>query len=51
LLIYAGYALLALLLSLFAIRILPKINKVAFFWSIGGVALISIALLACASPN
>jgi amino acid transporter len=50
-LIYTGYTLLALFLNLFAIRLLPKIDKVAFFWSVGGVVLISITLLACASPN
>lgn len=31
--------------------VLPRIYKGALFWSLGGFAIVSITVLACASPN
>ena len=41
----------AFLVNAFATDSLPWITKAAFFWSIAGFGIISITLLACASPN
>ena len=32
-------------------NLLPYVNKAAFTWSISGFVIISITVLACASPN
>ena len=50
-LIYIGYNLAAFLVNAFLTSALPAITKAAFTWSITGFAVISIAVLACASPN
>jgi amino acid transporter len=50
-LIYIAYNLVAMLLNAFALRLLPLINKSAIVWSISGFVVISITILACASPN
>lgn len=50
-LIYIGYNLVAFLLNAFANSLLPYITKGAFTWSISGFVIISITVLACASPN
>jgi amino acid transporter len=50
-LIYIGYNLVAMLLNAFANSLLPLINKSAIVWSVSGFVVISITVLACASPN
>lgn len=50
-LIYLGYNLVATLLNAFGNSILPYVNKTAIIWSIAGFAIISITVLACASPD
>lgn len=45
------YTLIAFLINIFGVKILPALNKVAFIWSLTGVTVISITLLATASPN
>ena len=50
-LIYIGYNLVAFLLNAFANSLLPYITKGAFTWSISGFVIISITVLACASPD
>lgn len=50
-LIYIGYAVLAFCVNAFLNRILPHITQAAFIWSIAGFVIISITVLACASPN
>lgn len=50
-LIYIAYNVVAMLLNAFGNSILPYVNKVAITWSIGGFAIICIAVLACASPH
>jgi amino acid transporter len=50
-LIYIAYNLVAMLLNAFALKLLPLINKSAIIWSISGFVVISITILACASPN
>lgn len=50
-LIYIGYTLIALLINTFLTRLLPLITQAAFFWSVLGFVVISITVLACASPN
>lgn len=50
-LIYIGYTVVALLINVFMTRLLPLINQAAFYWSITGFVVISITVLACASPN
>ncbi|KAH8901610.1 gaba permease [Thozetella sp. PMI_491] len=50
-LIYVCYTLIALFINAFANRQLPYFTKAAFFWSLLGFAVISIAVLACSSPN
>ena len=41
----------AFLINVFAVRALPALNKAAFIWSILGVVVISITVIACAFPN
>ena len=50
-LIYIGYNLIAFLINAFLTHVLPYITKFAFTWSISGFVIISITVLACASPN
>lgn len=50
-LIYVGYNLVATLVNAFGNSILPLINKTAIIWSISGFVIISITVLACASPD
>ncbi|KAJ3467546.1 hypothetical protein MRS44_005110 [Fusarium solani] len=50
-LIYLGFTFIALFINAFANRLLPLFNKAAFLWSISGFVIISITVLACASPN
>ena len=50
-LIYIGYTLVAFFLNAFANHLLPYFTKASLVWSIAGFALISITVLACASPS
>ncbi|GJN86623.1 hypothetical protein PLIIFM63780_010204 [Purpureocillium lilacinum] len=50
-LLYIGFTLIAFLLNTFFTRLLPLLTKAAFFWSMAGFVIISITVLACASPN
>jgi choline transport protein len=50
-LIYIGYTLAAFAINAYGNRLMPLITKAAFFWSITGFTVISITVLACASPN
>ena len=48
---YLVYTIGAFLLNCFAVRLLPLIDKGALMWSLAGFGVISITLLATASPN
>lgn len=50
-LIYIGYNIVAFLVNAFMTGALPIITKSAFTWSILGFVVISITVLACASPT
>ncbi|KAI7224277.1 hypothetical protein D0864_12556 [Hortaea werneckii] len=50
-LIYIGYQLVAMVINMFGNTALPYINKGAISWSIAGFAIVSITVLACASPD
>ncbi|TVY24173.1 Choline transport protein, partial [Lachnellula hyalina] len=50
-LIYIGYNLVAFLVNAFMTDALPVITKSAFLWSLVGFVVISITVLACASPE
>nr|OQO27351.1 hypothetical protein B0A51_05056 [Rachicladosporium sp. CCFEE 5018] len=50
-LIYIGYNLVAFLVNAFGNKVIPLVNKTAIIWSISGFVIISITVLACASPN
>lgn len=50
-LIYIGYNLVAFLINAFMTMALPLVTKSAFIWSILGFVVISITVLACATPN
>ncbi len=50
-LIYLAYNVVAFLVNAFMTSLLPLVTKGAFIWSITGFVVISITLLACASPN
>ncbi|KAL4898696.1 amino acid permease [Aspergillus ambiguus] len=50
-LIYVGYTLMAFVINAFMNSVLPIIYRGAFTWSIGGFVLVSITVLACASPD
>ena len=50
-LIYIAYNVIAFLANAFANSLLPHITRVAFSWSIAGFIIISITVLACASPT
>jgi choline transport protein len=50
-LLYLAYTLVAFLINAFATRLLPYVTQTAFIWSIIGFVVISITLLATASPT
>ncbi|PVH95857.1 amino acid permease [Periconia macrospinosa] len=50
-LIYIVYTVIAFLINAFMNDLLPYVNKGAITWSIAGFFIISITVLACASPN
>lgn len=50
-LIYIGYNLIAFTINTFLTRLLPIVTQSAFIWSILGFVVISITVLACATPN
>ncbi|KAL8830180.1 MAG: hypothetical protein Q9191_001576 [Dirinaria sp. TL-2023a] len=50
-LIYIGYNIVAFCINAFANHLLPWVTRGAFTWSIAGFVIISITVLACASPN
>ncbi|KAJ5263374.1 hypothetical protein N7478_010979 [Penicillium angulare] len=50
-LIYVGLTLGAFAINAFGNKLLPIIYRGAFTWSIGGFVIVSITVLACASPN
>ncbi|KAJ6023597.1 hypothetical protein N7460_013992 [Penicillium canescens] len=50
-LIYIGLTIGSFLMNAFMNSILPVIYRGAFMWSIGGFVVVSITVLACASPN
>ncbi|KAA8643358.1 uncharacterized protein ATNIH1004_010126 [Aspergillus tanneri] len=50
-LIYVAYTALAFVVNAFMNSVLPIIYRGAFAWSIGGFVLVSITVLACASPD
>ncbi|KAF2014067.1 amino acid transporter [Aaosphaeria arxii CBS 175.79] len=50
-LIYMGITLFAFCVNAFMLPLLPRLNSFALLWSISGFLIISITLLACATPN
>ncbi|KAG5953068.1 hypothetical protein E4U53_007037 [Claviceps sorghi] len=50
-LFYVAFALVALILNALLTRWLPYFTKAAFLWSVAGLLVIVISVLACASPN
>ncbi|KAI9934568.1 hypothetical protein ASPWEDRAFT_175295 [Aspergillus wentii DTO 134E9] len=50
-LIYIGFTLGAFVINAFLNSVLPVVYRGAFIWSIGGFVLVSITVLACASPD
>ena len=50
-LMYIGITLIGLLLNVFLTRILPHITKAALIWSVTGLIVIAIVILACATPD
>ncbi|KAL6824596.1 amino acid/polyamine transporter I [Trichoderma sp. SZMC 28015] len=50
-LIYIGFTLASFVINAFLNSFLPLLYRGAFIWSIGGFVLVSITVLACASPN
>ncbi|KAG8534400.1 uncharacterized protein KY384_001245 [Bacidia gigantensis] len=50
-LIYVAYNIVAFLINAFMNSSLPYVTKAAFTWSIAGFVIISITVLACASPT
>jgi amino acid transporter len=50
-LIYIAFTLFALVVNAFLTRLLPYFTKAAFIWSLAGFVIISITVLACASPD
>ncbi|KAF2124686.1 amino acid transporter [Dothidotthia symphoricarpi CBS 119687] len=50
-LIYVAWTLIAFVVNAFLNRLLPYVNRTAFFWSVAGFGIICITVLACASPN
>lgn len=50
-LIYIGYNIVAMFINAFGNHLLPLVNKTAIIWSVAGFVVISITILACASPK
>lgn len=50
-LLYLAYTFIMALINAFGNSMLPNINRAAITWSIAGFAILSITVLACASPN
>jgi choline transport protein len=50
-LIYIGFTVASFVINAFMNSWLPLLYRGAFAWSIGGFVLVSITVLACASPN
>jgi len=50
-LIYLAFAIGAWVFNVFGARMLDPCNRAALIWSVGGVVIICITTLACASPN
>lgn len=50
-LIYVAFAAIAMVINTFSARLLPLFTKAAFIWSMAGFVIISITVLACASPD
>ena len=50
-LIYLAFTIGAFLLNTFGVRLLPLVDRVAFFWSLAGIVIVIITVLATASPN
>lgn len=50
-LVYFIFVLGACLLNVFFVRLLPLVDRLALFWSLAGVTLISITILACKSGH
>lgn len=50
-LIYIGYNIVAFVINAFGNSIIPHVNKTAIIWSITGFVVITITVLACASPD
>lgn len=50
-LIYAAVTLISFVINAFMNRLLPYVNRMAFYWSVSGFVIICITALACASPN
>ncbi|KAL7792845.1 amino acid/polyamine transporter I [Trichoderma afarasin] len=50
-LIYIGFTLASFVINAFLNSFLPLLYRGAFVWSIGGFVLVSITVLACASPD
>lgn len=50
-LIYFALTVLTLSINAFFNRLLPYFTKVALYWSIGGFVVITVTVLACASPD
>ncbi|KDQ07546.1 hypothetical protein BOTBODRAFT_59943 [Botryobasidium botryosum FD-172 SS1] len=50
-LIFIAFTLGSLLINIFGVRLLPRLNRLGFYCSIGGLVVVCIVLLATASPN
>ena len=50
-LIYIAFTVIALAINAFFTRLLPLFTQAAFIWSMAGFIIISITVLACASPD
>ena len=50
-LLYLAFSTGGFFLNVFANRLLPLVSKGAFYWSMLGFVVVSITILACASPN
>ncbi|KOS13455.1 gaba permease [Malassezia pachydermatis] len=49
--LYLAFAFIGFFVNVFGNRLLPIIDKVAFYWSLTGFIMTSITVLACASPE
>lgn len=50
-LVYLGFTIGALFLNIFAVRLLPLIDRTALMWSIGGAVVVMITILSTAAPD